>query len=768
MNKITKLLMTICFIFTLCLITSCKKTYELEYDANGGTFANNETIIKEEYKANKNVELIKEIPTKSGYDFVGWTNVDTNELVTGSIKITKNLILVATWEKSTKPDPNANYKLTYNTGDGLFVDGTNSKEFEYKYNTVAKLITDIPQVEGKEFIGWYNSETDELVSESITIVKDTTLIAKYGEVMYEIKYRAISGEFADGTNQKVIKVPAGSLFEYGDTPTYGERVFNGWYDSKTDEYIIPGTKVTSDMEVRAKYKRPGDEFSVTYHVNGGLLEVSEVLPYYEGIYFNLTVPTKEGFEFLGWYETPDFTSDPVVYQNEEVTGDKVYYAKWKLIDKNYVESIFNELVPDSTSTNLNITSEYQGTKIYFESDNSALLNAKGVVNPTHRAEKVHVKMEITVDGEIYKYEKDVTVNAIVFEEMQNPIAGYFQTTHLVNLTDTMAENLDIAYYAFAHVSASGGVKVNQSVQLTKMMQQAVELRKEKSMRFVLSIAGGAENFAKACANGGYTTVAKNIVDIVVQYNMDGVDIDWEFPTDPTEAQNMVQLCKNVRTRLKLLEDGTGTPYLVTAAIPSHMSYQKFDLAALNEVLDYINMMSYDMNLEGRASHLCPLHKSKYDSGQYGVSLGLEWFTKAGVDLKKIIIGAAFYGKSYTVTGSEGSWEALGYPGIGLSAELKALEYSSGTVTYKWLARNRLSNKEYKRYFDPIAQVPYLYNAETKEFITYEDEESLIAKVDYAYENGLGIMFWEYGYDYENVLTDAICNRMAEYRNGTIE
>ena len=48
----------------------------------------------------------------------------------------------------------------------------------------------------------------------------------------------------------------------------------------------------------------------------------------------------------------------------------------------------------------------------------------------------------------------------------------------------------------------------------------------------------------------------------------------------------------------------------------------------------------------------------------------------------------------------------------------------------------------------------------RNFITYEDEESLIAKTDYAFQNGMGIMFWEYGYDYENILTDAICNRMA--------
>lgn len=52
----------------------------------------------------------------------------------------------------------------------------------------------------------------------------------------------------------------------------------------------------------------------------------------------------------------------------------------------------------------------------------------------------------------------------------------------------------------------------------------------------------------------------------------------------------------------------------------------------------------------------------------------------------------------------------------------------------------------------------------KIFITYEDVESLQLKTEYAYENGMGIMFWEYGYDDNNILTDAICDKMAELKN----
>ena len=71
---------------------------------------------------------------------------------------------------------------------------------------------------------------------------------------------------------------------------------------------------------------------------------------------------------------------------------------------------------------------------------------------------------------------------------------------------------------------------------------------------------------------------------------------------------------------------------------------------------------------------------------------------------------------------------------------------------------------YVRYWDEKAKASYLYNEVDQIFITFEDEESLIEKTTYAYENGVGIMFWEYGYDYQNVLTDTICNTMYALKN----
>ncbi len=762
MNKINRVLLFICLLFAITLISGCKKTYTITYDTNGGKFLNGETIYEDSYKKGEELTILTKTPVKEGDSFVGWKYNDKIYSPKEKVVVKSNVTFKAVWANEE-----GYVSVTYKTGDGKFFDGSQEFISTYKKGDTVSLISEAPIIDNATFNGWINEQTQEFVENNFVINSNIVLIASYGEPLIEITYNAVTGEFSDGTNKKVLKVELNSIFQYIDTPTNGERLFNGWYDVDTDELIQPGSIVTKSMEVKAKYKRPGNEYAIKLETNGGLLDSDNIVTYYSGINYILPIPTKEGFEFIGWFDNKDFSGEKTIYLPENEEGNKEFFASWKLVDTNYAKTIFDELVPESTSTDLYFPTSYQGVSLYFTSSNTEILTVKGVIDPTHKKEVVTIECQIGINGEYFTYSKDVTVNAIIFEDMTNPVAGYFYNINIATKTDITLEQLDIVYYAFAQVSDSGNVTVQASSQLTKLMNDALELRKNNSMRFVLSIAGGAANFSAACRKVGTAKLANNIIDLVLQYNMDGVDIDWEFPSDSVDTENMYQLCAELRTKLDLLADGTGSPYLVTAAIPSHSSYAKFNLKKLNNVLDYVNMMSYDMNLEGRATHLCPLHKSKYDSGQYGVSLGVEYFTKAGLDANKIIIGAAFYGKAYKVTGTD-MWPGL-YPALGAMAELYNLQLgSSATVFYKYIYRNILTNDKYKRYYDTIAQVPYLYNEEEKIFITYEDEESLNAKVDYAYANGFGIMFWEYGYDYNNILTDAICNRVAQQKAGTIE
>ncbi|KAJ2129055.1 hypothetical protein IW136_005943, partial [Coemansia sp. RSA 678] len=61
-----------------------------------------------------------------------------------------------------------------------------------------------------------------------------------------------------------------------------------------------------------------------------------------------------------------------------------------------------------------------------------------------------------------------------------------------------------------------------------------------------------------------------------------------------------------------------------------------------------------------------------------------------------------------------------------------------------------------RTWDNATMTPWLFNPETKMFISYDDPESIQAKVEYAASKGLaGAMVWSIYMDYENELLDTI-------------
>ena len=61
-----------------------------------------------------------------------------------------------------------------------------------------------------------------------------------------------------------------------------------------------------------------------------------------------------------------------------------------------------------------------------------------------------------------------------------------------------------------------------------------------------------------------------------------------------------------------------------------------------------------------------------------------------------------------------------------------------------------------RFWDSTADAPYLYNATSRTFVSYEDEQSLAMKCKYVQQQGLaGVMFWDYSGDPNGVLLDAI-------------
>jgi chitinase len=159
------------------------------------------------------------------------------------------------------------------------------------------------------------------------------------------------------------------------------------------------------------------------------------------------------------------------------------------------------------------------------------------------------------------------------------------------------------------------------------------------------------------------------------------------------------------------------------------------------------------------------HKTNFNAplfiyeGDLNVDAAVKSYLMGGVPADKIVLGVRFVGTGWQGVGStnnglyqpdggaaQGTWDESGAP--------------TGSFGYEDIEDNYLPS--YARSWDKEAQAPWLYNADTGIMISYEDPQSLTAKVNYAVSNGLGgVMIWELGADdREGTLVNAVAATLS--------
>ncbi|MET0242244.1 MAG: glycosyl hydrolase family 18 protein, partial [Flavitalea sp.] len=112
---------------------------------------------------------------------------------------------------------------------------------------------------------------------------------------------------------------------------------------------------------------------------------------------------------------------------------------------------------------------------------------------------------------------------------------------LVDVAKIDAKKLSIINYAFVDVQGNRAFLTNEVTDSTNF-RNLNELKKiNPGLRIVISIGGWSwsENFSDAVLKDtSRLAFAKSAADIVAKYNLDGVDIDWEYPGIPGEDGNI--------------------------------------------------------------------------------------------------------------------------------------------------------------------------------------------------------------------------------------
>lgn len=271
-------------------------------------------------------------------------------------------------------------------------------------------------------------------------------------------------------------------------------------------------------------------------------------------------------------------------------------------------------------------------------------------------------------------------------------------------------------YAFGHVNQNfDGIRIDNESRLRQIV--ALKL-KTPALKVLLSIGGwGSGRFSEmAGVESNRAKFAEDCLRVVTEFRLDGIDIDWEYPTSgmakisssPEDTENYTLMMSSIRSKI-------GSKQLLTLASVADAKY--IDFKAIVPIVDFVNIMTYDMG--NPPYHHAGLYRSKYTRG-ISVDEAVDAHVKAGMPLSKLVLGIPFYGH-----GREGV---------------------SGFIDYKEL----IKLQGFSRKWDDEAKAPFLENEKAEFVCTYEDPRSIAIKCDYLIKKGmLGAMYWEYSGDTED-------------------
>ncbi len=234
------------------------------------------------------------------------------------------------------------------------------------------------------------------------------------------------------------------------------------------------------------------------------------------------------------------------------------------------------------------------------------------------------------------------------------------------------------------------------------------------------------------------------VAICELYDIDGFDIDWEYPTYAAKDGDYVNGASgadyvNFVTLFKEMREAMPDKILSYAASDSGKYTDNYGVLPY---VDYINVMTYD---EGDPPyHNAPLYKSKIAKGRCcSEAIDDIFHTQQNIPYQMMNFGLAFYGHGDGYKDKSGN---AAYPG---SVDYSMLEdiFFKGTWYDKDSKTTKSCAGKNYRMWDDVAKVPYLADALGVMYASYEDIESINAKVEYLKSrNMLGAMIWEYRHD----------------------
>ena len=696
--------------------------------------SNEVTLSKTRYTFETGADIVIPDPISDLYEFLGWI-LDGEPYVLDKMP-GYDLTITANWQAKS-------CSVTFDLQGGVAPAGFISVINDIQAGSTITYPS--PTKEGCLFIGWFD-ENNKKYTSSTPIISSLTLYAHYDDIAnYETEY-AINYVLDGGT------LPSGAptVYEVGvetllPTPYKDDATFLGWYESSIffgEALTSISTSTIGEVTIYAKWKELKDQYTVTYIYANGTSESVNVASGAKATNKALSNLSGEG---LSWYLGRD------IYDfNTPVYEDLTLHAGW-----TFLETMITTLIPEVFYDNENLPTSIQASgktvSISWTSSDPTTIKTNGVTNPLREDAIIILTAKFTYNGNSINQEYPVIVPKVVFRDLSTyqPVFAYVYSGSYKGFTDMALNTIDVVNLAFARVTADSTVDLRD---VQSNIEKIVQFRKQ-GIRVVLSFAGNLSNFSDtAYTSETRKKFAEDILRVINLYHLDGVDIDWEYPGYDTgrdvsvDRPNFTLMMASIDKAVK----GANPDYLITAAVPGgRWGIDRYQVTELSKHMDYFHLMTYDFHTDTAAYHHCALYSTTNTSLGSSADYSVKAYHDAGAPYSKLVVGAAFYGRVYVLSGP-----ATTPTGIGSTNVISSGNYITYTSIYNDYLLHRSSTILY--YHDTEAQAGYIYSKNENKVIVFDDPASVTAKYNYAVNKGLGgLMYWENGEDTTDSLLKAI-------------
>ncbi|KAJ1734849.1 hypothetical protein LPJ61_000855 [Coemansia biformis] len=350
------------------------------------------------------------------------------------------------------------------------------------------------------------------------------------------------------------------------------------------------------------------------------------------------------------------------------------------------------------------------------------------------------------------------------------VLGYFPVQR--TMADIPWSSLTHANIAFAYASNAGEISfvgnVVNSTSTSAEHARTLIADGQKNGVKMLAAVGGQGTFSAhlgtaLVSSASRSAFVSNAVEFVKEYNLDGVDIDWEYPTNLGDAKVLLTTLQSMRSAFDS-SFGKGKK-LLTITLYNHPylgpNVPAVDYKPYADAVDYGLVMAYDYfgSWADYTAPNAPFIDVPFYMGSFRNTT--DAWIDAGWPASKLVAGLAFYGHSSTASSNMASNTTNQYVPINNHTSISGpVSDIAGTWTWRDLREPQngaLSSPTkagpgWTRAWDPTTMTPWLFRQSDNLYIGYDDEGSLGIKMDYTLRKKLaGVMIWEIGYDYNNEL-----------------